>query len=175
MALQHDIDGSARLSGFGFRFGLRELLATTTVFAIFCGAMFWIFRSDQLESVDSFPLLFVPSIPVLGFGIVVVPFVALAMLAFIVAIFARTPTRPYSIPLFLGLVVAPLAVGLFRGSTTDYSMRWLVAIGLSAMVVFGEVLIRRLPRPHLEAAGLAIAVAIGVYFFLMCGLISASI
>ena len=137
--------------------------------------MNWIFCTKQLGTFEDVPLFFIPNIPLLGLGIIVVPMACLAMLTRIAFLFVHSVPRLYTIPLFLGMAVVPLLIGATGWSKTDYSLRWLVAVVISAFTVFGEILLRRLPKPFFEAAVLSLATSIGIYFFLMCVVISASI
>src|SRR5262249_39718530 len=111
------------------------------------------------------PIWYVPSIPVMGFGLFVVPVLCAGLLAFLAIRFARVRPRPYLLAAFFGCV--GLAGFVSCGPLWwDYSLQALVAMSLAGLSVAGEVLIRGLPRHYATAAG-AVGVCCGYYFFLL--------
>lgn len=153
-----------------------DLPAYVVVAITLYGVLWWIFSGNQFGRINDLPLLFVPSILGLGIGIIAVPIISLLLLVRISIIFLKTPPRPYTISVFLAVVVIPptaAILGLTENSGAE--IRWLVAATAIALLTLGETWLRGLPKPHFESSAWAIVICLGAYYFFVCAIVSASI
>jgi hypothetical protein len=124
-------------------------------------------------TLSDLPVWYVPSIPVMGFGLFIMPLLCLALLVIVAARFALVRPRPYSLIAFFGSVA--LAGFVSCGSLWwNYSLQTLIAMFLTGFLVVGEVLVRGLLR-HYATAGTAIVVCCGYYFILLSAVCCAAV
>ena len=150
------------------QFQLKTLLAWVACIAVFCAAANWIIQSEALE-LWRFPLLFMPSIPLMIEGISGSMVFCVAAVIASVTLVVRARPRPLASLLFFGCVTLVFAVD------ESAQLRLLLVMSASAIVVLAETLVRRLPKSQVVAAFLAIAASGGYYFLLLFGLASAGV
>lgn len=148
------------------QFHLKTLFAFVTCVAVFCAAAVWVL---QAETLDRFPFLFFPSIPVMGVGLLLSLLVCLGTLGTAVTFVVRTRPRPITSLIFFGCVVLAFIV--------DESAIWrlFLVMSSSAAVLVAETLVRRLPAAQIVTAVLAIVFTVGYYFLSLFGLASAGV
>jgi len=119
------------------------------------------------------PIWYVPSIPMMGVGLFLVPVICLALLTFVIVRFTCVRPRPHSLIVFFASVGT--AVIVTGGSLMwDYSLHALIVMCFTGLLVVGEVLTRKLPR-HFGTAASVVGICCGYYFFLLSAVSSASV
>jgi hypothetical protein len=150
------------------QFQLKTLLGLVACSAVFCAAAAWIIRADTLDSLH-FPFLFMPSIPMMGVGIIGSLVVCLGALAASGTLVVRARRRPLTSLLFFGTVALVFVVD------ESAHLRLLLVISSSAVTFLAETLVRRLPTSQIVASVFAIVLAGGYYFLLLFGFASAGV
>jgi len=124
-------------------------------------------------SLTDLPVLFVPSIPEMGVGLIIVPIVCVTLLILLARHWCRSPPRPYGLVVFFAVI----AIAVIIGSAElywEYSLHTLIAMGVVTLGLAAEVATRRLWNHWNTVAG-AVVVGIGYYFFLLSAVASAAV
>lgn len=115
-----------------------------------------------------FPILFVPNIPMIGVGMLLVPPICFGIMIFLTVHWLRNSPRPYSAIAFVIACIFAVGVTVLWWNNAMYSLAALMATMLLVMI---EVAVRGLARHRVVAAGAVLIVA-GYYFFMVSAIIS---
>ena len=154
------------------QFSLSSLLGVVTCVASLSATAAWVLEKDLPRDSWHFPVLFYPSIPMIGVGILVVPIVCFAIIIAALVHTYRSSSRALSSLYFFGTV--PLIFGL-RIVESPNCIRWLMAMAVGSFALIAETLCRRLPKQQLIAALLSAAIPIGAYVFLLSAITAAAV
>ena len=154
------------------QFDSRSMLATVTAIAVLCALGSWVLNPGAITFLSSSPLPFVPTIPMMGIGICLIPFFCLP--AYVVAggIVLRTSCRPYSAIVFFGLQFVVLFADV---SFWEVGLRFLATTLIASAAMTIETVARKLPKLQLVASGIAILISVAWYFAIVCVVASASV
>ena len=148
------------------------MLATVTAFAVLCAFVSWVLNPGALTFFSNTPLPFVPTIPMMGIGICLIPFFCLP--AYLVAggMVIRTSCRPYSAIVFFGLQFVVLVANI---SFWDVGLRFFATTMIASAAMTIETIARKLPKLQLVASGIAILISVAWYFAIVCAVASAGV
>jgi hypothetical protein len=148
------------------QFQLKTLFAVVTCVAVFCAAVAWVSGANSPgASLSTFPMLFTPSVWVMGLGLLLGPLLCLGMLVTSLVLAIRTRPRAITSLLFVGMAVFSCGVVAYSNSC---SSRLLLAMSAASAVFLGETLIRRLPMAQMTAAAFSVVYTCGFYIFMVC-------
>ena len=154
------------------KFSLSGLFAVLTVLAILCATTLWLFDSSANRAFDRIPPLFIPTIPMMGVGFALMPFVCLPAFLALVVMMAKTPPRPYTGILFIGLQFA----GLFADVTYwGCGIRLIISMLLSLVAMACEQYYRKSLRSYKWILVTAIIMTVCWYIAVICIAASAAV
>ena len=154
------------------QFGIRSILVLVAMFAVICATYSWLLSKTGYDTFSNMPPLFVPSIPMMGPGILLIPFFCLPLLLAMIGLVLRASPRPYTILIFFGLQFAVFAIDIsFWGN----AMRLICAMLLSSLTVIVEAAYRDLPKGQLVAGVASLFVTGAWYIATICVCASASV
>ena len=156
------------------KYGTRSLLAVTAAIALLCALSVWIFNPPSPNQLSDLPPLFVPSIPMMLVGILLIPIFCLpATLVASVMVFG-TRRFPFTYTAFTFFGLQPIV--LFADiSFWDTGMRFAISVIGASVLMFSESVFRKLDKIHYIASGIAIMISLGWYVGIVCGVISAGV
>ncbi len=134
----------------------------------------WLSTKVGFSIFGKLPPLFDVTIPMMGFGIALIPLVCLPILlamAMAVIVF-RAKSRPYTIILFFGLQPALLVTDVFFWGN---AIRLIAAMLLSSILLNLEVLYRRLRREQIHVGIASLVVTAAWYVAAACICAAASV
>ncbi len=145
------------------QFNLAGLLAWIGVSAIFMVSAYWAVTSTILGKPEDVPLVYGIGFPLMGFGLIIAPFLCVACLLAIIVISLVQRQIAISSLMFLGYAgLAILALECWWQS----GFRIIVLMTICAAASILETLLRELPPWHWWVAGLTVATTGGYYFLL---------
>ena len=150
------------------RFSLAQLFAVTTLLSLALASGLWATQSTW-DSSDYLPWIIVPSIPMMGSGLLFAPWVCLAMIISVIVLMVRSKPRPLAPIYFLAL----LPFVMFVEETAV--ARYLLVLLIASATVLAESTIRKLDPKWWMIAGLCFATTFGYYWFMICALACAGV
>ena len=154
------------------QFGTLSIFALITAVAVLCALVIWLLDSSFNQDFELIPPLFVPSIPMMGIGIVILPFVCLPTTVALLVVVAKTSPRPYSIIVFIGLQVAAFFVDV---SYWGNGIRLVLAMLLALIAMFVEMHVRRIVETRLVLTILTAIIVACWYVAVICIAASAGV
>lgn len=139
--------------------------------AVSCTVSVWVLRSDGVATLSEFRGLYVPTVPMLFVGLLA-PFNCLAMVIAMLVLIVRFGPRPFTAIIFFNCVILVIVVDSWFW---DCSLRMLIAMTFSSLLLIGETILRKLPTPITVASVLSLFVTFGYYSFLGLAEVIASI
>ena len=152
------------------RFPLKTLFGVMTCVALLSATAAWVLEPEIPRGSWQLPVLFYFSTGMIGFGILVVPWLTIGLFVASVVLACRSRPRAYSSLYFFGLV---LLVFGFDMAEPNF-VRWLLAVLVGAIAFVAEAFGRGLPLGQRQAALLALGVPMGAYYFLLSIIASAA-
>ncbi len=154
------------------QFSLRGVFAILAMVAVLLATMLWLWDSSANRAFERIPPLFIPSIPMMGLGIALLPFVCLpAFVGLAVMLFKNRPV-PYTAIVFVGLQFVGVAVDI---SYWGCGIRLVLAMLLALIAMVGEQCYRQSLKTYRWIFGLALAMTACWYIATICVAASASV
>lgn len=146
------------------QFGLRKLFVWTTAFSFFLASSQWVARTNMLGSVDEIPLAYAFGFPLMYFGLVVAPFLFLAISLAIFSLSLSMRRFSISSALFLGHSLLAILAGFDIGlNFSQDAYELLILMTICSIATFAEHAYRKLPDWHWWVA-LMSSVATAMFF-----------
>lgn len=154
------------------KFSVSDLLSVTFALAVLCLLVKWVVAPSEFFSLAGVPPIFYPSIPVVGFGLSLVPLFCMPMWVFSVGMVLTEDRRPFSSLVFFSVQLLVIFADV---TVWDVGLRFCIAVLISAVAMIVEVKLRLLAPRHILASWIALAVSIAWYIAIVCIVVSASI
>ena len=149
------------------QFNLSTLLAWVTACSCFLATTMWARSSSMLGTPEDIPLAYIFGFPLMGFGLIVVPFLCFACLLAILGISLGNRRISISSLMFLGYSgFAILASGWPALKLWQSNARILALMAICAIVCILETHFGKLPNWHWWVAALAVITTFGYFLHL---------
>ena len=141
----------------------RQLLSLVMSIVVLCAAIALLHAPVNANSIDALPP-FTPSIPVMGFLLLLFPAVCLPLFVILALLVLRNPPGPYTSLIFLGLGFAATTIDLTNWTC---GMRLITFLLVAATAMAIEIYVRKLPAVFTKCILLSYAITITFYFSLI--------
>lgn len=154
------------------QFGVRSLFVLIANVAVICATFSWLLTKNGYDAFSNVPPLFVPSIPMMGFGISLIPFFCLPLVLLMMVSVLRSTPRSCTVFIFFGLQFSVFTIDI---SLWGNGMRFVLVMLLSSFVLIIEVAYRKLPKGQRFVGVASLFVTVAWYIAMICVCSSASV
>jgi hypothetical protein len=119
------------------------------------------------------PILFVPDIPTMVFGLLLAPLFGVTFFVGALAFFAVSGPRPYALVIFFTAAISAFVVA-WSSSWWECSLPALTVMSVATVIGAGEVVVRRLWR-HVGTVMFSAGVCVSDYLTLLCAVAAAAV
>ncbi|MEM9411591.1 MAG: hypothetical protein AAGA30_10785 [Planctomycetota bacterium] len=144
------------------RYSLAHLLVVVGLLALAFASGQWAIQSSTLDSGESFPWLFVPSIFMIKYGFLLAPLGCIGMTVAIAVFMLRGQPRPLAPIYFLGLL--PFVVVVDESSAA----RYLILLAVAVTTIALEPKLRSVDPNWKVIASLCLAITLACYWLIFC-------